>query len=161
MKMKIKIKANAKDVLPTIIDKGDWIDLYTDEDVEFTATDVKSKNIKYISLGIAVQLPDGFEAIIAPRSSTAKNFNVTNPGSIGIIDNSYCGNGDIWKFPAKAFKVVSIPRLSRIAQFRIQLSQKATLWQKIKWFLSSGVEIIETESLSDNNRGGFGTTGVK
>lgn len=161
MKTKIKVKAITDNIFPVIIDKGDWIDLYTGEDTEFTATNVKFKVIKYISLGIAVQLPKGFEAIIAPRSSTAKNFSIINPGSIGIIDNSYCGNNDIWKFPAMAFKTITIPKLSRIAQFRIQLSQKATLWQKIKWFLSSGIEIVEVNNLSDNNRGGFGSTGVK
>ena len=49
----------------------------------------------------------------------------------------------------------------RICQFRIQLSQKATMWQKIKWLLSSGIELVEVDDLGDDNRGGFGTSGIK
>lgn len=74
---------------------------------------------------------------------------------------SYCGNNDEWHFPAIAFRDTMILDGHRICQFRIQLSQKATLWQKIKWFLSSGVKIVEVESLDGTDRGGFGTTGVK
>jgi dUTP pyrophosphatase len=83
--------------------------------------------------------------------------------SIGIIDNSYCGNQDEWKFPAVALKESkkAIEKGDRICQFRIQLTQKATFWQKLKWLLSSGVELVEVDDLSDNNRGGLGSTGVK
>ena len=76
--------------------------------------------------------------------------------SQGIIDNSYCGNDDEWKFPAMAFKEIVIPKGTRIAQFRIVLSQKATIWQKIKWHLASGIELIEVESLEGQNRMGLG-----
>lgn len=79
--------------------------------------------------------------------------------SQGIIDNSYCGNDDEWKFPAMAFKEIVIPKGTRIAQFRIVLSQKATIWQKIKHMFSSRIKLQKVESLSWNNRGGFGSTG--
>ena len=80
---------------------------------------------------------------------------------MGVIDNTYCGNNDEWKYPAIALRDTIIKRGDRICQFRIQLSQKATLWQKIKWFLSSGIKIIKVDSLDNNDRGGFGSTGVK
>jgi dUTP pyrophosphatase len=95
------------------------------------------------------------------RSSTPKKFGVITANSEGVIDNTYCGNNDEWKYPALAIKDTTINEGDRICQFRIQLSQKATVWQKLKWLLSSGVKIVEVESLSGANRNGFGSTGVK
>jgi dUTP pyrophosphatase len=80
---------------------------------------------------------------------------------MGIVDNSYSGNDDEWKFPAIAIRDTTVSEGERICQFRICLSQKATLWQRIKWLFSSGIEIIETDELSSENRGGFGSTGNK
>ena len=81
--------------------------------------------------------------------------------SEGIIDQSYQGETDEWKFPAVAFEDVNILAGTSIAQFKIVPSQKATLWQKLKWLLSSGVEIHYVDKLSDISRGGIGSTGDK
>ena len=78
-----------------------------------------------------------------------------------MIDQTYCGDNDEWKFPAIAYRDTLIPERDRICQFEIRLSQKATFWQKLKWLFSSGIEIIEVESLEGTNRNGFGSTGVK
>ena len=118
-------------------------------------------DFKLIPLGVAMKLPKGFEAVLLPRSSTYKKFGIIQTNSIGVIDNTYCGNNDEWKYPAIALRDTVIKKGDRICQFRIQLSQKATLWQKIKWFLSSGIKIIKVDSLDNNDRGGFGSTGVK
>ena len=107
-----------------------------------------------------MDLPHGFEAIVAPRSSTPKNFGFIVPNSIGVIDNSYCGDNDQWKCPALFFGEGEVNRGDRICQFRIQLSQKATFWDKLKWFFSDGFEFIEVEQLGAVDRGGFGSTGV-
>jgi dUTP pyrophosphatase len=107
-----------------------------------------------------MKLPKGFEAIVAPRSSTFSKYKILQANSLGIIDSSYSGNEDEWKFPAIAFEDVAIDSNTRICQFRIQLSQKATVWQKLKWLLSSGIKIVEVDNLDDNNRGGFGSTGT-
>ena len=72
---------------------------------------------------------------------------------------SYRGNKDEWKFPAVAIKDTTIKKGTRICQFRIQLSQKATIWQKIKWLFSNKIELVQVDNLSDNNRGGIGSTG--
>jgi len=160
MKMKIKVKELVKGSLPEIIKEGDWIDLRAAEDVEFKGTEVQSRKIKYIPLGIAMQLPKGFEAHVLPRSSTPKKFNIMCINSEGIIDWLYQGNNDEWKFPAKALKATTIHKGDRICQFRIQLSQKATIWQKLKWLFSNGVKIVKVDNLG-NNRGGFGSTGVR
>lgn len=74
---------------------------------------------------------------------------------------SYCGNSDEWKFPVIAIRPTFIEKGCRICQFRIQLSQKATLWQKLKWLFSSGVKLVKVDNLQENNRGGFGSTGIK
>lgn len=171
-----------KVLLPEIIDKGDWIDLRAAQEIVFKAP--QSKTIKYknidgkkqgyytvsqdlqlIPLGIAMKLPKGYEAMILPRSSTPKGMGIICANSEGVIDGpnpvGYCGNNDEWKFPAIALRDTTIKQGERICQFRIQLSQKATVLQKIKWLFTSGVRIIEVESLESPNRGGFGTSGVK
>lgn len=179
MKLKIKVKKIKQYItIPEIIKKGDWIDLRSAETIHMNAPQAETlkrskingegkshRNVKFdfklIPLGIAMQLPKGFEAVILPRSSTYKNFGIIEANSEGVIDHSYCGNNDEWKFPAIAFRDTEIQRNARVCQFRIQPSQKATVWQKIKWLLSSGVKIVEVDSLSNEDREGIGSTGVE
>lgn len=179
MKLKIKVKRLNKNIpLPYITEKGDWIDLRAAETVVLGApqsgtlktTSVDGVKISHrdvtfedelIKLGVAMQLPKGFEAVLLPRSSTYIKFGIIAGNSEGVIDQSYCGDNDEWKFSAIALENTTIKEGDRICQFRIQLSQKATMWQKLKWFLSSGIKIVEVESLNRNSRGGFGTTGIK
>lgn len=179
MKLKIKVKRINKNIpLPEVIDKGDWIDLRAAETVTLNAPQAnilkrhKVKGVeerhrdvefdsKLIRLGVAMQLPKGFEAIVLSRSSTYKNFGVILGNSEGVIDQPYCGDNDEWKYNAIAFRDTTINEGDRICQFRIQLSQKATMWQKIKWLLSSGVEIVEVDELGNPDREGIGITGIK
>lgn len=175
MKLKIKVKELTEGCMPSIIQNGDWIDLvcatdmkinvpqaYTLKEIHFNddSRDITA-DLKYIPLGVAMQLPKGFEAIVAPRSSTPNKFGIMCANSFGIIDNCYCGNNDEWKFPVIAIRPTLIEKGCRICQFKIQLSQKATLWQKIKWLFSSGVELVKVDNLQENSRGGFGSTGTK
>lgn len=173
MKAKIKIKVLTEGCMPKIINEGEWIDLIAAEDVEIdapqcgTAYKLEGKQyrnveipVKYIPLGVAMKLPDGYEAIVAPRSSTPGKKRVFEANSIGVIDNSYSGNDDQWCLIASPLSKAYIKKGDKVCQFRIQLSQKATFWQKIKWLFSSGIELVEVDNISDNNRGGFGTTGV-
>lgn len=178
-KLEIKIKRlNRNNILPEIINKGEWIDLRASKTVSLNAPQagtLKKHNINgetvshrdvtfdshLIPLGVAMKLPEGFEAVVLPRSSTFKNFGITLANSKGIIDNSYSGNHDEWMFHAIAFKDTIIHEGDRICQFRIQLSQKATFWQKIKWLFSDGIKIVEVYNLDEENRGGIGSTGIK
>ena len=158
MKLKIKVKVLADGCMPVISDKGDWIDLKASMDVLQT-----TGPITYVPLGVAIKLPKGFEAIVASRSSAPRRYNICIPNGIGIIDNCYCGNNDEWMFIMHTLEKNSLPILKgdRICQFRIQLSQKATFWQKLKWFFSSGIELVETTNLDSKNRGGLGSSGIK
>lgn len=154
--MKIYYK-RLKDVeAPQILKQGDWIDLCVPatDDVEIKAGDVVK-----VPLGIAMRLPSGMEAILAFRSSSSSKYDISPANGFGVIDQTYCGNDDEWKFPVRAHSDVVIPVRARLFQFRIQPSQKATIWQKIKWLLSPTVKLIEVAQLSDKNRGGFGSTG--
>ena len=178
MKLKIKVKRfkNAESdfvvALPKVIRKGDWVDLAAAKEVVLNAPqagtlkghDVKHRDVisevTYIPLGIAMQLPRGFEAIMAARSSVPKKLGIMQANGIGVIDNTYCSDEDQWMFPAVSLRKTSIALNSRICQFRIQLSQKATVWQKLKWLLSSGIEFVEVENLNNEVRGGLGSTGV-
>ena len=125
------------------IDRGDWVDLRAAETVE-----LKAGEYKLISLGVSMHLPDGFEANIVPRSSTFKTWGVLQTNHFGVIDNSYSGTNDIWKFPAYATRDTVINENDRICQFRIQRRQPY-------------VKFIEVDELSDVDRGGFGSTGVE
>ena len=154
--LKIKIKTFKDQILPEIISKGDWIDLRAAEDYN-----LKPGEYKLLKLGVAMELPKGFEAIVVPRSSTFRNYGILCANSFGVIDYSYNGDMDEWKFPAFSPKGSMILAKDRICQFRIQLSQKATVWQKIKWFLSNGIKIEKVERLNTINRGGVGSTGKK
>lgn len=176
MKQKIKVLTKGDTKLPKIIDKGDWIDLTAAEETSFLCPHAmclhKKKNsdtetvdkfrdvvfdFKIISLGVAMQLPKGFEAVVVPRSSLFNKKGILQANSFGVIDNSYCNSNDVWGFPAIALRTTVIPKGFRLCQFRIQPSQKATFWQKLKWLLCSGVEIVPVSSLDDNEqRGGFG-----
>ena len=121
--------------------KSDWYDLRAAEDVE-----LKAGEFRLIKLGVAMQLPNGFEAHIAPRSSTFKNFGIIQGNSIGIVDESYCGDNDQWMFPAIALRDTVIHKNDRICQFRIFEHQPQVSFKLV-------------EKLADKDRGGFGSTG--
>lgn len=181
MKLKIKVKNNNSKCFPQIIKKGDWVDLSIADKVVMKAPYAKMLHKKkknengeeitveryrevifdsqLISLGVAMKLPDGFEAHVLPRSSLFNKTGILFGNSQGVIDETYCGNDDTWKFCAVATKAVSLEAGSKIAQFRIQLSQKATVWQKLKWLFSNGIEFEQVEKLENENRGGIGSTG--
>lgn len=127
---------------PKIEDWGDWIDLQAAEDVS-----MKAGEFRIISLGISMQLPVEYEAHIVPRSSTFKRWGILQANSVGIIDNTYCGDGDIWGFPAIAMRDTEIHKGDRICQFRIVKRQPP-------------VHFVQVESLGNANRGGFGSTGA-
>lgn len=154
MKLKVYVRYYASYCFIRPYAKGDWMDLKAREPFEG-----KNGDLTYIPLGVAIELPPGFEAIMAPRSSTPKKYGFIVPNSIGVIDNSYCGDEDEWKCPALFFKDGVVHEGERICQFRIQLSQKASVWDKLKWLFCNGIEFIEVEHLRGESRGGFGTTG--
>ena len=158
MKLKIKVKEITKGCMPVVIEQGDWIDLKLAEDVKFTGTEVQSRKIKYLPLGIAMELPKGFEAYVLPRSSTPNKWNIELANSQGVIDESYKGNEDEWNYIAKAFKATEIPKGTRICQFRIMPKMNAGILTKLKWLFSNGVELIKVDNLNNDNRGGIGST---
>lgn len=125
------------------ISKGDWIDLRSAETV-----DLKAGEYRLIRLGVGMILPEGYEAIVAPRSSTPSKFGVLLSNSIGVIDNSYSGDADEWRFPALAIRDTHIEKGDRICQFRIIKNMDP-------------VEIVEVDRLKEISRGGFGSTGVR
>lgn len=123
------------------IECGDWIDLRAAEHVKLEAGDDY-----VISLGVSMKLPDGYEAHLVPRSSTYKKWRIMQTNSMGIIDNSYCGDNDIWGMPVIAIEDTEINKNDRICQFRIVKKME-------------DVKFTEVEYLADKDRGGFGSTG--
>lgn len=142
-KIKIRYVSDQIEKLNYIDGKSDWIDLRAAEDVT-----LKAGEFKLISLGVCMQLPKGYEAHIVPRSSTYKNFGVIQANHMGVVDGSYCGNNDIWRFPALAMRDTEIHVGDRICQFRIMENQPKIVFE-------------EVESLDGADRGGFGSTGIE
>ena len=140
--MKLKVKYLA-DITPIkYITSGDWIDLRTAYDIHMARGE-----FKYIPLGVAMEIPKGYEALVVPRSSTYSRYGIIQTNSIGVIDESYCGDGDEWKLPAYAMRGTDIPKDTRIAQFRI-----------IKHQPEFEIEVVS--ELGNEDRGGFGSTGT-
>ena len=124
-------------------DKGNWIDLRSDECI------ILSKGDFYlIPLGVCIALPDGYEAHVVPRSSTFKTYGIIQTNSMGVIDTSYCGDNDQWMMPVLATRDTVISRGDRICQFRIVPTMGEIILDSV-------------ESLGGENRGGFGSTGRK
>lgn len=140
--MNIKIKywpdAHKLEINP----KGDWIDLYVYEN-----TALKAGEFKYIPLGVAMELPLGYEGIMAPRSSTFKNWGIIQANSIGIFDNSFNGPDDQWMMPVYATRDVNIPKDTRLCQFRLFVNQQP-------------VTFIEDSLEKNESRGGWGSSGL-
>lgn len=142
MVVNIKIKYLRDIEKIEILSNGDWIDLRCAEDTELYAW-----QYKMIPLGVAMELPKGYEAIVAPRSSTFKKYGVLCANSFGLIDESYKGDNDEWHFLAYATRNTIIRKNERICQFRLIEHQP-------------GVVFIEVAKLGNADRGGIGSTGV-
>ena len=139
--IKIKYFSDKIEKLRYIDGKSDWIDLRASENVT-----LKNGEFKLIPLGVAMELPKGYEAHIVPRSSTYKNFGIIQANHCGVIDGSYCGDNDMWSMPVIALRDTEIHVNDRICQFRIFKNQPA-------------IEFDEVSHLEGEDRGGFGTTG--
>ena len=140
-RIKIKYHSNEISKLEYIEGKSDWIDLRAAEHVV-----LKKGEFKLISLGISMELPKGYEAVIVPRSSTYKNFGIIQTNHMGVIDETYCGDNDVYMMPALAVRDTEINVNDRICQFRIQRHQPQIVFE-------------EVEHLGNENRGGIGSTG--
>ena len=139
----IKVKYFSEDVAPLeyVDGKSDWIDLRAAQEVTLRAGE-----FRLIPLGVAMELPAGYEAHIAPRSSTFKNYGILQTNSMGVVDYTYRGDGDQWRMPAYATRDVTIEKNARICQFRILENQPRLTFCRV-------------ERLEGPDRGGFGSTG--
>ena len=139
--IKIKYFTDKIEKLTYIDGKSDWIDLRASEEVE-----LKAGEFKLIPLGVAMQLPEGYEAHLVPRSSTFKTWGLIQTNSMGVIDCSYSGDNDMWRMPVYATRDTVVHVNDRIAQFRIMENQPKIVFD-------------EVENLENTDRGGFGSTG--
>lgn len=141
---RIRVKYFVPDLAP--LEKfsvGDWIDLRAGETVT-----LKKDEYYLIRLGVGMILPDGYEALVLPRSSTPDKFGIVVANSMGVIDNSYSGDGDEWRFPAIAIRDTTIHKGDRIAQFRIVENQPSLIFETVS-------------HLKPKSRGGIGSTGKR
>ena len=141
MEISVRYLVDGLPELRAVDGKSDWVDLYAAETVTMSAGEYR-----LIRLGVAIALPDGYEAHIAPRSSTFRNYGILQTNSVGVVDNAYRGDADEWMFPAYATRDVTIDKGARICQFRVMRNQPALTFRAV-------------ETLPGPNRGGFGSTG--
>lgn len=139
--IKIRYLSDQIEPLRYIDGKSDWIDLRAAERVVLKAGD-----FRLIRLGIAMELPAGYEAHVVPRSSTFKTWGLLQTNSMGVIDGSYCGDNDEWRVPVYATRDTVVEVGDRICQFRIMRNQPQITFETV-------------EHLTGTDRGGFGTTG--
>ena len=143
MDIKIKYFSNIEELKNIGGNKSDWIDLRAAKTIE-----LKAGEFKLIPLGVAMELPKGYEAHIVPRSSTFKNFGIIQTNHQAVIDESYCGDNDQWFYPVYALRDTIINFNDRICQFRIVEKQPL-------------INFIKVDSLKNTDRGGIGSTGVE
>ena len=141
--IKVRYFSDDTEELCYVAGKSDWIDLRTAEEVS-----LKAGEFRLIPLGVAIALPEGYEAHLVPRSSTFKNYGILQTNSMGVVDYSYRGDNDQWRMPAYATRDVTIEKGARICQVRIMKNQPT-------------LEFIRVEHLDGPDRGGFGSTGTK
>lgn len=141
MKIKVKYFTDKIEKLKYIDGKSDWIDLRAAKDIE-----MKAGEFALIPLGVAMELPKGYEAHVVPRSSTFKNFGIIQTNHMAVIDESYCGNHDQWFYPAYALRDTVIHTNDRICQFRIMEHQPTIIFDTV-------------QKLDNEERGGIGSTG--
>lgn len=142
--MEIMIKYHDDEIAKMGLEQhGDWVDLRAAEDAE-----IAPGGFKIISLGVSMKLPNGYEAHLAPRSSTYKKWGILQTNGVGVVDEDYCGESDVWGFPAYSPNGSVIHKGDRIAQFRIVKKM-------------GPVEFVEVNSMEGTSRGGFGSTGDK
>ena len=139
--IKVKYFVDGIEELCAVAGKSDWIDLHAAEEVT-----LKAGEFRLIPLGVAMALPEGYEAHIVPRSSTFKNYGILQTNSMGVVDCSYCGDNDQWRMPVYATRDVTIEKNARICQFRIVRNQPPLTFTRV-------------EHLDGPDRGGFGSTG--
>ena len=141
--MKIKVKKLVDDLHDiNQAHNGEWYDLRAAKDVHLSEGE-----LAYIPLGVAIELPEGYEAIVAPRSSAAKKFGIIQANSLCVIDHAYCGDNDEWMMPVYAIRNTTIHKNDRICQFRIQKIQPEA-------------EIVYVSELGNKDRNGIGSTGT-
>ena len=141
MEIKIKYHSNEIEKIRNIEGKSDWFDLRSAENIS-----LKEREFALISLGVSMELPEGYEAYIVPRSSTFKNFGIIQANHHAVIDESYKGNNDVWKYPVLAMRDTEIKVNDRICQFRIQKKMPT-------------IEFEEVDYLDNKDRNGLGSTG--
>ncbi len=139
--IQIKYFTDKIEKLTYIDGKSDWIDLRAAKEME-----LKAGEYAMIPLGVAMKLPEGYEAHIVPRSSTYKNYGLIQTNHMGVVDESYCGDNDQWHMPVYALRDTMIHVNDRICQFRIMEHQPKIVFE-------------EVEELNAPDRGGFGSTG--
>lgn len=153
MNKKIKIVYHNKEY--KIKSFGGCMDLANSKEVV-----IQPGEFELIDLGVSMQLPKHYHALVIPRSSTYKHFNIIQANSVGFIDNDYNGQGDRWKFAAIASSYAIIPKNSRICQFMLTLDNNAPWWTKLA-DLFTKFKFKEVDVLHGKDRNGFGSTGTK
>ena len=150
--MKIRIKYFEGATKLKKIAKGNWIDVYSSKELF-----VPEGDRAMIPLGFALELPSGYEAHLAPRSSTFKTWGIIQTNSVGVVDDTYIGDNDQWHIPVYCLK--GHDSKDGVAGTLIKCGDKIGQFRIME--VMPELEFEEVESFGNQDRGGFGTTGTR
>ena len=146
MNVDVKIVNKSNHQLPSYATVGSaGMDLKANTDVPVS---LKPMERWLFPTGIYIQLPDGYEAQIRPRSGLAAKYGITVTNCVGTIDSDYTGEIKVSLINLSTDTVVIYPG-DRIAQMVVVKYEKVT-WEEV-------AALDETE----RGDGGFGSTGRK
>lgn len=154
--MKIRIKYYDGATKLKKITKGNWIDVYANTDIF-----IEEGNRAMIPLGFALELPNGWEGHLAPRSSTFKTWGVIQTNSVGVVDDTYIGDNDQWHMPIFCLQGKETLKEDGIEKRGTWIKKGDKIGQFRIMEVMPTIEFEEVESFGNEDRGGFGSTGKK
>ena len=159
----VKIKKIRENSALPIKNNGNWYDLQTSamicmqqHNIDWKWCDVNKVTDGFVKvrpgdtlvcyLGIACDMGEGYEAHLLPRSSTYLKYGLLLGNSMGLIDSEYKGDTDEWKALFYCTDYAIVPVNARLVQMEIVKS-------------SRDIDFKEVDTLGNDNRGGYGSTG--
>lgn len=153
--MKIRIKYFEGATKLNKIKKGNWIDVYANDDVF-----VRLNERAMIPLGFALELPEGWEGHLAPRSSTFKTWGIIQTNSVGVVDDTYIGDNDQWHMPVYCLQAKDVEVIDGVEEKGAWIRKGNKIGQFRIMEVMPEFELEEVECFGNEDRGGFGTTGI-
>ena len=154
--MKVRIKYFDGATKLEKIAKGNWIDVYARKDI-FVPVNERAM----IPLGFALELPQGYEGHLAPRSSTFKSWGLIQTNSVGVVDDTYIGDNDEWHMPVYCLTSKCRDTIDGKTKNGTWVRKGDKIGQMRLMEVQPDFEFVEVDYFGNADRGGFGSTGER